>query len=58
MKNHTKILLDKEYKEELKKLFEKYNEALDSDGSNRIEELSFILEVIKPLGKLEHTILE
>ena len=49
------ILDDKKYKEELeKKLYEEYQEVLESSGVNRIEELADMLEVIKALAKLEN----
>lgn len=53
------ILDDKKYKEELeKKLYEEYQEVLDSNGDNRIEELADMLEVIKALAKLENKTLD
>ena len=55
----TRILSDEEYKKELeKKLNEEYQEVLEANGSERVEELADILEVIKALGELEHTTLE
>ena len=50
----TRILTDEEYKQELeKKLYEEYNEVLNSKGSDRIEELADMLEVISSLATLE-----
>ena len=50
----TRILSDDEYKQELeKKLLEEYHEVLEASGSNRIEELADMLEVISSLAKLE-----
>lgn len=50
----TRILSEVEYKEELeKKLYEEYQEVIDSNCSNRIEELADMLEVISYLAKLE-----
>lgn len=47
-------LSDVEYKEELeKKLYEEYEEVLDSNCSNRIEELADMVEVINYLAILE-----
>lgn len=55
----TRILSDEEYKKELeKKLNEEYQEVLVASGSERVEELADMLEVIKTLGELEHTTLE
>ena len=55
----TRILSDEEYKKELeKKLNEEYQEVLEASGSERVEELADMLEVIKALGELEHTTLE
>ena len=41
-----------------KKLNEEYQEVLEANGSERVEELADMLEVIKALGELEHTTLE
>ena len=50
----TKILIDDEYKLELeKKLYEEYQEVLNSSGKERIEELADMLEVMISLAKLE-----
>lgn len=47
-------LNDSEYKEELeKKLYEEYQEVLDSNCSSRIEELADMVEVINYLAMLE-----
>ena len=52
----TRILSDEEYKLELeKKLYEEYNEVLESKGKDRIEELADMLEVISALAKLENS---
>ena len=51
----TRILTNEEYKQELeKKLYEEYQEVLESSGEDRIEELADMLEVIKALAKLEN----
>ena len=50
----TRILNDNEYKIELeKKLYEEYQEVLNSSGKERIEELADMLEVMISLAKLE-----
>lgn len=50
----TRVLNDNEYKQELeKKLLEEYHEVLEASGSNRIEELSDMLEVISALAQIE-----
>lgn len=50
----TRILDDNEYKEELeKKLYEEYQEVLDSNCTGRIEELADMVEVIGALATLE-----
>ena len=50
-----RILTNEEYKQELeKKLYEEYQEVLESSGEDRIEELADLLEVIKSLAKLEN----
>ena len=55
----TRILNDLEYKEELeKKLYEEYQEVLNSSCKDRIEELADMLEIIKYLAKLENSTLE
>ena len=54
-----KILTDEEYKSELeKKLFEEYNEVLESVGEGRIEELADMLEILNALAILEGSTLE
>ena len=52
----TRILSDKEYKEELeKKLLEEYKEVLNTKTSEeRIEELADMYEIIDSLAKLEN----
>jgi len=55
----TSILDDIRYKEELeKKLYEEYKEVIESSGSDRIEELADMLEIIKALAKLENKTLD
>ena len=55
----TRILSDNEYKEELeKKLYEEYIEVLNSNNTDRIEELADMLEVMISLAKLENKSLE
>lgn len=55
----TRLLSDDEYKIELeKKLFEEYQEVIQVSGSNRIEELADMLEVMIYLAKLENKTLE
>lgn len=50
-----RILTNEEYKQELeKKLYEEYQEVLESSGEDRVEELADMLEVIKALAKLEN----
>lgn len=50
----TRILNDEEYINELeRKLLEEYNEVLASSGSDRIEELADMLEVISSLARIE-----
>lgn len=54
-----RILTNEEYKQELeKKLYEEYQEVLESSGEDRVEELADMLEVIKALAKLENKYLE
>lgn len=51
----TMILNDIEYKKELeKKLYEEYKEVIEATGSDRIEELADMLEVIIALAELEN----
>jgi len=53
------ILSDIEYKKELeKKLFEEYQEVIESKEKDRLEELADMLEVISALAKLEHSSIE
>ncbi len=55
----TRILSDDEYKNELeKKLYEEYQEVIEANGEDRIEELADMLEVMKALAKLENKTLE
>lgn len=55
----VKILNDDEYKVELeKKLYEEYQEVLSASGSDRLEELADMLEVIRALSKLENNNLD
>lgn len=51
----TRILDNDEYKKELEnKLYEEYQEVLNSSGDDRIEELADMLEIIKALANLEN----
>lgn len=51
----TRILDSDEYKKELEnKLYEEYQEVLNSSEDDRIEELADMLEIIKALAKLEN----
>lgn len=55
----TRILTKSGYKKELEnKLFEEYNEVIESSGKDRIEELADMLEIIKALAKLENSDLD
>ena len=55
----TRILSDDEYKNEVeKKLYEEYQEVIEANGEDRIEELADMLEVMKALAKLENKTLE
>ena len=55
----TRVLSDEEYKKALEeKLYEEYEEAISSDGSDRCEELADMIEVIRALAKLENRTLE
>jgi len=50
----TRILSDEEYKKELeKKLYEEYNEVINSSDDDRIEELADMLEVMIALAEVE-----
>jgi len=54
-----RILDDIEYKKELeKKLFEEYNEVIESSNKDRLEELADMLEVMKCLAELEGKTIE
>lgn len=51
----TRILDSDEYKKELEnKLYEEYQEVLNSSEDDRIEELADMLEIIKALANLEN----
>ena len=53
-KPYTRTLSEDEYRKELeKKLYEEYQEVLESKGKDRIEELADMLEIIKCLAELE-----
>ena len=55
----VRVLDDNEYKVELeKKLFEEYNEVIESNYSDRVEELADMLEVIDALARLEDKTLD
>lgn len=55
----TRILDDTEYKEQLDaKLYEEYKEVISSSGSERLEELADVLEIIRAMAKLEKSSLE
>ena len=55
----TRILNDIDYKKELeKKLYEEYQEVLESSGEDRIEELADMLEIMISLARLEKSNLE
>ncbi len=50
-----RILNDEEYKEELElKLYEEYKEVIESNSTDRLEELADLLEVINALANLEN----
>ena len=50
----TRILNDEEYKIELeRKLYEEYQEVINSKNIDRLEELADMIEVIKALASLE-----
>ena len=54
-----RILSEGEFKSELeKKLFEEYNEVIESAGSERVEELADMLEILNALAILEGATLE
>ncbi len=56
---YTRKLSDEEFKHELiKKLNEEYNEVVNSNGKDRLEELADMLEVIKYLAIVEGSSLE
>ena len=55
----TRILNDDTYKSELeKKLYEEYQEVLESSGEARTEELADMLEIIRALAKIENKALQ
>ena len=55
----TRILSDEEYKKALEdKLYEEYQEVLESSGEDRIEELADMLEIMISLARLEKSNLE
>lgn len=55
----TRILDNTTYKSELeKKLYEEYQEVLESSGDNRTEELADMIEIIRALAKLENKSLQ
>ncbi len=55
----TRVLDNDEYKIELeRKLFEECNEVINANGTNRIEELADVLEIIISLAKIENKKLE
>ncbi|MBR4178516.1 MAG: nucleoside triphosphate pyrophosphohydrolase [Bacilli bacterium] len=55
----TRVLDHEEYKKELeKKMIEEYNEALNSSGKERIEELADLIEIIKCLAEVENSSLD
>ena len=54
-----RILSDEEYKKALEdKLYEEYQEVLESSGEDRVEELADMLEIMISLAKLEKSNLE
>ena len=54
-----RILSDEEYKKALEdKLYEEYQEVLESSGEDRVEELADMLEIMISLSKLEKSNLE
>lgn len=54
-----KVLGEVDYKNELeKKLYEEYKEVIESNGTDRAEELADMLEVIKALANLENKSLD
>lgn len=54
-----KALGEVDYKNELeKKLYEEYKEVIESNGTDRAEELADMLEVIKALANLENKSLD
>ena len=56
---HLKVLDEKDFKRALEeKLYEEYQEVLESSYDNRIEELADMIEVIKYLAMLEDKTLD
>ena len=54
-----RILSDEEYKKALEdKLYEEYQEVLESSGEDSVEELADMLEIMISLAKLEKSNLE
>lgn len=54
-----RILSDEEYKKALEdKLYEEYQEVLESSGEDRVEELADMLEIMISLARLEKSNLE
>ena len=54
-----RILSNEEYKKALEdKLYEEYQEVLESSGEDRVEELADMLEIMISLAKLEKSNLE
>ena len=54
-----KVLNDNEYKKALEdKIMEEYKEVIESLGSDRLEELADMLELIKALAEIEKSSLE
>ena len=55
----TSILNDSDYKKALEdKLYEEYDEVINSEGSDRCEELADMIEVIRSLANLENKSLD
>lgn len=55
----TRILNDEEYKRELeKKLHEECLEVISASGSDRLEELADLIEVMKALAEIEESNIE
>ena len=55
----TRILTDEEYKKSLEAILnEEYEEVIESEGGERLEELADMIEVIRSLAGLENATLE